>query len=200
MRGIEWAVLIAGLSICGSVIAAEIDPGVFEPYTKAGFPKTFAKWGTAGVKKIDKYRVLAAKAAATSDRCDRVDVAELSDSRSSPPANIVIFVDCANGERFYLSSAELDAGNATKSNKEKTSQLSDPSLIETCRAATQRALTFPSSYSEAWTAPKVYRAPQGNVAVTIEFTAKNELGIDVPQQSRCVTDDRGMHQPEVSNR
>src|SRR3546814_912224 len=80
---------------------AAIDRNIYDPYTREPYPETFARWGDAGVRKINRYRIDAAELVSENRRCDFVDIAELSDTRSEPPTRVVIFVDCRNGERFY---------------------------------------------------------------------------------------------------
>ncbi|WP_266030427.1 hypothetical protein [Brucella intermedia] len=177
-----------------------IDSNVFDPYTPKAYPKTFKTWGKNVVAKIDKYRALAAREVIKNPKCDFVESSELSDNRSSPPNKIVIFVDCRNGERFYLTSNEIDKKVAPKSVEQKTASINDDVAFQQCETAVMRALKFPSSFDKAWFSSHIYRAPQGNVVVTFDFSAKNGLGIDLPQQARCVFDDRGMHQPEITRR
>lgn len=179
---------------------AAIDRNIYDPYTRKSYPKTFARWGDAGVGKINRYRIDAAELVSENRRCDLVEIAELSETRSEPPDRVVIFVDCRNGERFYLAGPDIEARVAARSNNEKTGGLSDARLIRSCEESVAAALRFPSSFDKNWFSTNVYRAPQGNVVVTFDFEAKNGLGLLLPQQARCVADDRGMHPPEFTNR
>lgn len=175
-------------------------PSAYAPYTRKGWENTFRAWGPKGMKRINEYRKKAAFSVASSQSCDNVEYAEFSDNRSYPPNNIVIYVDCKNGQRFYLTSEELDQKTQARSVSEKTSGVADSKLIQSCVSMVQTALPFPSTFQRSGNSAEVYRAPQGNVVVTFDFTAKNGVGIDVPQRGRCVTDDRGAHLPEISNR
>lgn len=192
--------LIMVLALPIEAASAELSADAYEPYTRRGYEKTFAKWGQAGIKKVNEYRKKAAIAASQSAKCDKVDYAELSDNRSSPPAKIVIFVDCSNGQRFYISNEELDRQKAAVSVQSKTADIKDSDLISACESSIRHSLKFPSSFDKSWFSSNVYRAPQGNVVVTFDFTAKNGFGMDLLQQARCVTDDRGLHPPEIYNR
>lgn len=196
---IEFLLII---SICSSlpVEAKEPSPSAYAPYTRKGWENTFKVWGAKGMKRINEYRKKAAFSVASSQSCDNVEYAEFSDIRSYPPNNIVIYVDCRNGQRFYLTSDELDQKTQARSVSEKTSSVSDSKLIQSCVSMVQTALPFPSTFQRSGDGAEVYRAPQGNLVVTFNFTAKNAIGIDVPQRGRCVTDDRGTHLPEISNR
>ena len=183
---------------------ASIDASVFRPMERRNFPKTFAAWGTQGARKIDRYRAKAARIAARNARCNHVEFAELSDQRSTPPNQITIFVDCRNGERFYLTSAEMDNNATASSVAETTVKYDDPEarrkLEERCQELTLAALVYPSSFSRTWSKPQFYRAPQGNVVVTIDFTAKTRLGNETPQRARCVVSHEGINPPEITGR
>lgn len=85
----------------------EIDPNVFEPYDRTQWPQAFTTWGEVRFAQISKVRERAARAAAANPLCDRVEMAELSPSRSRPPLEIVILVDCRNGIRFHFREGEL---------------------------------------------------------------------------------------------
>jgi len=86
---------------------APIDPSALAPYTKIGFPTTFATWGESGVARIEALRKVAAERAARHKGCDAVEVVEWSGSRSTPPAEVVIWVDCRNKARLYYREMEL---------------------------------------------------------------------------------------------
>lgn len=200
----KWIIYVGlGISLITTAAAAEIDPSVYDPYTRDQYPKTFKTWGSAGVKKINKVRIAAAKKAAASAECDKVDIAELSDVRSSPKKRIVIFVDCANGKRFYISDDEVSIPGDTPVQSEETKMraLPDNIAIERCEIALKSSLKFPSSYDPDWGGKGVYRAPTtGNVVVTIDFTAKNGFGNEIPQRAQCFFNSTGMTGPELSNR
>lgn len=191
---------LLGASVSTAAPAGAVDPIAYAPYTPKGYPTTFAKWGAKAVARIDGYRKVAAERAASNPACDKVEVSELSDIRSAPPNKIVIFVDCTNLQRFYFTAAELDAGMAPVSIQQKTAAIPDSELVARCEATVRRALRFPSSFDKSWFTTNVYRAPTGNVVVTFDFSAKNGLGLDLPQRARCVTDDRGQHPPEITDR
>lgn len=192
--------MVSGLLVATGAQAENVDPSAYTPYNQKTYPKTFRTWGKAGVSKINKYMKIGAYRAAESPRCDKVETADLSDTRSSPPDNIVVFVDCANGERFYFTAKELENSGSSLSQKQKTEHVGDSAYRSQCEQAIQRELKFPSSMDKKWFSTNVYRAPQGNVVVTYDFSAKNGFGIDLPQTARCVFDDRGMHPVEIANR
>ncbi|MVB04192.1 hypothetical protein GN325_20725 [Agrobacterium vitis] len=195
--------IFLAVSLISATACAAKEPAAdtYAPYVRnKGYEKTFKKWGNAGIARINEYRRKAAFSAANSPTCDNVEYADLSDQRSSPPNTIVIFVDCTNGQRFYLSNVELDNQTNAVSNQTKTARLNDVALIEACELAVRQSLRFPSSLDKSWFTTRVERAQGGNVAVTFDFSAKNALGLSLPQRARCITDDRGMSAPEISDR
>jgi hypothetical protein len=155
----------------------------------------------AGVKKIDALRKQAAFKAAQSRECDSVGISELSSARSSPPDNIVIFVDCENNKRFYFNAADLQAGGAPLSQETKMKRVADEEAKTACEKSVRANLEFPSTMSLSCGGKSVYRArTTGNVVVTFDFDAKNRLGAELPYKARCVIDDRGLNPPEISVR
>ena len=178
---------------------APISPGVFERYTRAGFQKTFDAWGEAGVTRIQNLREAAADQIAENPRCDRVALSELSASKSTPPNKPVVFVDCANGERFYLS--ERDLGAPVASQQEKSNKMSAIDLIEACTEATISRLNFPSTFDKSLFTTSSRQAPTtGNWVVTFDFTAKNSYGMELPSTARCIATPDGQLEVSVHNR
>lgn len=87
-----------------------IDPGVNDVYTReAGYEKFFDMWGDDGMARVERTRRGAAEIAARSLECDHVELSELSQQRSAYPSRIVVFVDCTNRKRFYISEDEVIA-------------------------------------------------------------------------------------------
>ncbi|MHA3082126.1 hypothetical protein ACX1NX_02865 [Acinetobacter sp. ANC 5383] len=80
-----------------------------QKYTKVGFPKLYAKIGDEGLKKIYDHDVNAAKLVSKQDKCDQVIFVAYSEAQSKYPDEIVSFVDCANGQRFYVKNGEIVA-------------------------------------------------------------------------------------------
>lgn len=170
------------------------------PIKQGQYPKTFAKWGANGVSKINSLLKPAALHAAKSPTCDQVDMVELSDNRSVPPNQIVFFVDCTNGQRFYVSEQDIKKNAAAVSKQDKTKSVSDSEATSACVDAVKSHLQFPSSFDRKALTTSVYRAETGNIAVTFDFDAKNGIGNILPQKARCIIDDTGINPPEVSNR
>ncbi|MDZ4382837.1 MAG: hypothetical protein U0942_16010 [Parvibaculum sp.] len=198
-----WKVA-AMLAAAGLPIAAHAgapDAGTYEPYSRAEYPKTFATWGEAGIRKVNEFRKKAAFKASAAATCDEVAYADVSDNRSRPPSEIVIFVDCNNGQRFYFDEAALAASGPVLSETEKTAHISDKTVLSRCREELPKRLQFPSSYDPDWFGESVYRAPvTGRVVAQINFEAKNGIGNTIPQTGRCIFDASGLVDVEIANR
>lgn len=110
---------------------------------------------------------------AQNSACDMVDISELSDERSSPGKSIVIFVDCRNHQRFYLTEAEIKAGQKPVSKNQKTALGSDADAVRACESQVVSVLHYPSSFDRALLNTAVRRSEYGNIAVEFDFEAKN---------------------------
>lgn len=177
-----------------------IADGAFTPMDKANFPKSYKKWGSAGIKKINDLGPKAAQLIASSGTCDTLNIVALSDERSKPKSDIVFFGDCANGKRFYISQKDVESGAKAVSVNDLMSGKEDGDYIQTCFDQTAASLKFPSSFDPSWLNATVYHAPTGNVVVQAPFEAKNGMGNTLPFKTRCVFDDQGMSPPEIARR
>lgn len=113
---ITWSSLVVrarlearGLSQMSSAprAPAPISAGAFTTYTRDAYPKTFAAWGDDGVQRISDMERRAAEHVAQAAGCDRIELVGLSEMKSRPPHDIVVYVDCANRNRFYVDQADL---------------------------------------------------------------------------------------------
>ncbi|MEG0860264.1 MAG: hypothetical protein RSG92_17670 [Pseudomonas sp.] len=80
----------------------KVSESVFSSYPREQYPKTYKVWGDSGVEQIKEVERLAAVKAARQRECDNVHYIGLSETRSSPSSQIVVFADCENGWRFYI--------------------------------------------------------------------------------------------------
>lgn len=87
--------------------AAPILPDALTTYTRDQYPKTYATWGEDGVARIVDMERRAAEFVSRAPDCHGVDYVGLSDQRSSPPREIIIYVDCVNRNRYYVGEREL---------------------------------------------------------------------------------------------
>lgn len=163
------------------------------PITQKGYPRLYSQWGPEGVRKINQLMPLAAEKAASSNSCDKVDIVEISQSRSSPKGNIVFFADCMNGKRFYITDRDLETSTPALSQTQKMAAISNLDATSACEKAIKRKLTYPLSFKKKHLSNSVYRAPStGNIVVTFNFEAKNALGGVLPSPAKCVFTDQGL--------
>lgn len=80
---------------------ALITVNAISDYTPAAYPMLFARYGDKGLKDIQKHDKDAASIIANLGRADVVYVG-FSEGKSNYPDAIASFVDCENGERFYV--------------------------------------------------------------------------------------------------
>ncbi|MDU9415572.1 hypothetical protein [Pseudomonas sp. zfem005] len=95
------------LAVTSESQAAPIDEDALSNYSRANYPRTYDAWGEDGVDRIKERERAAANHVARSGQCDRVTYVGLSEKESSPPNEIVVYVDCENKNRFYVGSYEL---------------------------------------------------------------------------------------------
>lgn len=163
-----------------------------------GWDKTRREWGSAGVKRINAAMPKAAEKVAQSASCDYVEIVGLSD-RGKPKKQAVFYVDCKNGQRFYVSEDDLKSDAGVVSKNAKTAAISDVTAITACEDSVKSQLNFPSTFDRDLLNTSVYRAPTGNIAVMFTFQAKNALGVELPQRAKCVIDDTGLEPAQISN-
>ena len=177
-----------------------ISPYAVLPITKQGYPKLYAKWGDDGVRRINSLMPLAAEKAATSPDCDKVIIVDISTQRSIPGKKIVFFVDCENGERFYVSDSDLQEENLVQSQKKKMSALSDGDAITYCVDAVKAKLKYPHSFKRKFGSTSVYRGGRtGNVVVSFDFSSTNSFGAEIVRHARCVIDDSWFVEVTISD-
>lgn len=166
--------------------------------TKKGFPKTYDNWGKKWIDDINTMMPLAVQRVASNSLCDEPIDVDLSDNRSTIKKEAVFYVDCANGERFYISQNELS--NTTKIQAESDVLSGVPSqYIEPCREMIKAQLNQPSSFN-ADIGVNSFKGTSGNMVVEINFTAKDTLGIEQPHSARCVFGTNGENEAVIIDR
>ena len=171
----------------------KIPASMLKPMKKEHNPKLYKEWGADWFKKLNKMLPQAALIAAESDRCDQVIWVDVSGQRSTPRQNAVFFVDCKNGERFYVSQGDIEQKRAVSSVKESTSKYSDGDYIEACGLAAKKQATHPSTFSFSRVMDaSVYRTDNGRVVAQVGCEAKNSFNLTVKMQAKCIFDERGL--------
>ncbi len=161
----------------------KIAPYVFDADDKKIFPKLAEKLG-ASRSRLQPAREAAALYVAANPKCDFVDLAEASEK--STKSNIVIIVDCLNGERMYVSESDLKAGN---SNQFQTDKVVDrDSAIKACSDAAKSMTTHPEfADMHIWTGSSFsVHKTTGNAQVLLNFDASNAFGVKGKFTARCI--------------
>lgn len=200
-RPLQFAVILAAALLAAEPVLANarIAPHAVIPVTKKSYPELYAAWGADGVRQINELMPLAAKKAAASPDCDKVDLVEISQSRSTPGKNIVFFVDCENRKRFYIGQSDLRSSAAAQSQTGKMASLTDTQATSTCESAIKAQLRNPLTFKRQFGTTSVSRAPTtGNVVVQFSFEARNDPGGVLPSKARCVLTDRGIEEASIS--
>lgn len=193
------ALALAAIPFFAIAANSKISEYAVSPITKKGYPKLYAEWGGTKIKEINALLPLAAEKVAASPECSKVELVELSGQRSSPRGDIVFFVDCANGKRFYVGKTELKDTSTPQSQEKKMGSISNLQATEACDKAIKAQLTNPISFNKRFGTNSVYRAPTtGNIAVEFVFEAKNSLGGELPHKARCVFNDMGLQEALIS--
>lgn len=162
---------------------AEISDYALTPYTADQYPKLFAAFGSR-INDVERLRRAAAEKAAASPTCDRVEIVELSQERSSL-SDLNYFVDCANTTRFRFSETELASAGPAASESQKA--WDEAEARRACEDLIRQNATIPTSVKvHSFLGTSVYKAPStGNVVVTSDFDAKNAFGTEIGYRAKC---------------
>ena len=163
---------------------AEIPDYALTPYTQDQYPKLFAAFGSR-IADVERLRRSAAEKAAASPTCDRVEMVELSQERSSL-SELHFFVDCANVTRFRFSEPELAAAS-TPALSESQKAWSEADARLACEDLIRQSATIPTTVKiHSFLGTSVFKAPStGNLVVTSNFDAKNAFGTEIGYQAKC---------------
>lgn len=153
------------------------------PYDTKNYPKTVEKYGTR-LGEIEQFRRKAAEMAVDSGKCDFAEIVEISDSKSSIE-HLHFWVDCRNGERIRLDEFEIVAKSAVLTQEEKA--WDESSARSACRQAIESRSLIPSEVDiHDIIGTSFYEAPvTHNVVLTMDFDAKNAMGLEIPYMAKC---------------
>ena len=154
------------------------------PYTQGQYPKLFEAFGSR-ISDIERFRRAAAEKVASSSTCDRIDVVEVSQERSSL-ADLHFFLDCGNGTRFRFSESEL-VDTTIPALSETDKAWSESNTRSACEDLIRNNATIPATVKiHRFMGTSTYKAPSsGNVVVTMDFDAKNAFGTQIGYQAKC---------------
>ncbi len=172
----------------------KVSPYVFDADDKKDFPKLAKKLG-ASWSRLQPTREAAALHVAANPKCDYVEIAEASDK--STKSNILIFVDCRNGERMYVSESDLKAGGSSQFQSDKV--VDRTSAIEACSDAAKSMTTHPElADMHIWTGSSFSaNKTTGNAQVLLDFDASNAFGVEGKFTARCIFPANGAS-PEIT--
>ncbi len=172
----------------------KISPYVFKADDQATYPKLAIQLGESWVR-LQPTREAAAFLVAEKAECDYVESAEASDR--STTTEIVIFVDCRNGERMYIAESDLK----TAANKAFQSQkvVDRESAIQACSNAAKSLTAQPQlADMHTWIGASFNsNKTTGNAQVLLDFEASNALGVEEEFTARCVFPGNGSP-PEIT--
>ena len=162
---------------------APIESYVLDPYTRSGWPSTFAKYGPR-MGEIEAYRRKAAELAASNRQCKKVTASNVSSYKGSLN-NLHFWVDCNDGmKRFNFTERELDANVAAVTQAEKA--FSKAQAGKLCEKLITRSVNYPSTLGiNNWDFGFKKFEPLGNVKVWMDFKAKNAFGLELKYTATC---------------
>lgn len=172
----------------------KVSPYVFDADEKKDYPKLAKQLGNSW-SRLQPTREAAALHVAANPKCDYVELADASDR--STKSEIVIFVDCRNGERMYVSESDLKAGSADRFQSEKV--VDRASAIEACSNAAKSMTTYPElADMHLWTGSSFNaNKTTGNAQVLLDFDASNAFGVEGKYTARCIFP-AGGEPPEIT--
>lgn len=169
--------------------------GVAYEITEEAYPKVYASWGKDWIDNINRMMPLAVTRAAANPKCDAPSTADLSDNRSLVKKDAVFYVDCINGERFYMSQAELiDPKPLVAENDILGENFGAYTLA--CKELTKTKLPSPTAFNPKNNSINTFKGSSGNMVVEIPFTSVGGTLDQEPMLSRCIFSTTG--ETEVS--
>lgn len=165
-----------------SKLPAEISAHAYSNYTYDQYPRTFDKWGEDWVRKIsDVEHGAAEKIANDPNTCDIIDYVGLSDNKSIVKQKIVVFVDCRNGDRYYVSDNEVNDSRKILSQSEKAISLN--TAFKQCQVLVKKSGKYASSENFNILSTEGFQAQTtGNVVVNIQFDSQHMS----QQKAKCI--------------
>ena len=163
---------------------APIESYALSPYTRSGYPKTFAKYGSR-MGEVEAYRRKAADAAAKNPQCKKVNMAEVSTYKGSVN-NLHFWVDCNDNDmkRFTFTEGELDANVAAVTQAEKA--FSKVQAGKLCGDLITDSVNYPSTLGiNNFDIGFKKFEPLGNVKVWMNFKAKNAFNLELKYTATC---------------
>lgn len=160
-----------------------IGSGGLSPYTvEGGYAKTMTKYKTR-LKEIEHFRRRIAEMVLDSGKCKFIHYVDLSTKSSIN--NLTFYAECRNGQRVYLNEKEITEGKKVMTQAERSwnKETARVACINTIKSSAKLPSELDIHY---FTGTSVHKAPTThNVAVEIDFDAKNLLGVELPYTATC---------------
>lgn len=157
------------------------DEVIIVPYSKSETPKVYKKWGSEWVKKINQMMPQAAEKIRGNPKCDAPESVILSEQKSRVRKEAIFIVDCANGERFYVSQKEFKINKVIQA---QTDKLGEPSVyVESCKKAIKDSAEYPIKFDSGITSKKTQ---SGNIEVIVPYKIQNGLNSGSRLAMRCL--------------
>lgn len=182
-------------------LQSRVAEGAVEVMEPEDYSDTFGRIGAEAFERANLLAPWAAYAALSDDRCPRAELVAISDRATTD--ELVWFVDCAGGERFFISEPQAVAVRARLEGAEAVEDASssdaDPvrpesarwedfdeaDAVSQCDFMTQRAMLHPESFSTGWNRWTTERdSAAGTVTFERPFTANAAIG-ELNSRYRC---------------
>lgn len=151
--------------------AAGIPDYVLKPYIPGALNKFSSRRS-----EIEKFRRLSAERSIDSGKCDVVEIAELSQVKSTLQ-DLHFFVDCRNAQRITFSEKELKENSVVKTAEERSWNCIEATRV--CADSIRSSVDIPSRLDlHTLMGSSCYKAPLTfNVQVNYDFGYKNDYGV-----------------------
>jgi hypothetical protein len=116
---------------------------------------------------------------------------DVSDNRSTKD-NIIMYGDCKNGSRFYMSEKEINEKINTKEPAESTRQKLEKSTYDykiACEEIIKSKLKYPSTYSKSILNSSTL-VEEHRIKILIGFTTKNAFNLKLKYRAICIFNDK----------
>ena len=167
-------------------IEDKISPHAVYPVKADSYPELAKKVGADGIDQINAMMQPAALKVAESPRCDKVEVVGVSDRTRAN--DFVLYVDCANMERYYINQSDLAAPSKTLvTQSDKAKSVSNADAIRLCESEIKPDLSRPNTFDRSIVNTSVQRhKTTGNLTVRFPFEASNKLNMALSFDATCV--------------
>lgn len=158
--------------------------GVVYKITQTTHPKLYEAWGKEWIENINRIMPLAVAKTADQSKCDSPATVELSDTRSLVRKQVVFYVDCMNGERFYMTQLELTDPKSLVAENDVLNE-SPSAYTLACQELAKTKIENPASFKPDRQNTESKKGSSGNMVVKLPFTFTDTTDSEVSMVSRC---------------